>query len=158
EWRIDGKLGGGGPLMDVGIYSLNACRYLTGEEPTELKGYASVIDHDGRFERVEENLSWSMKFPSGAIASCNTSYGVNMPGFYRVHGSKGMIHVEPAFGYQGLHLTATIQGEPAIDEPNPMQDPGQFPLEGDHFAECIFENKQPKTPGEEGLKDMQYME
>src|SRR6266404_5031799 len=149
EWRLSKKLGGGGPLMDVGIYSLNACRYLTGEEPAELKGYSSVIDHDGRFNEVEENLSWTMKFPSGIIVSCNTTYGVNMPGFYRVHGNKGMLHVEPAFGYQGLRLTANIQGEPVIDEPNPNKDPSQFPPEADHLAECIFENKEPRTDGEE---------
>ncbi len=35
EWRLNKKLAGGGPLMDMGIYSLNACRYLTGEEPAE---------------------------------------------------------------------------------------------------------------------------
>src|SRR6266404_1376056 len=75
DGRLSKKLGGGGPLMDVGIYSLNACRYLTGEEPAELKGYSSVIDHDGRFNEVEENLSWTMKFPSGIIVSCNTTYG-----------------------------------------------------------------------------------
>jgi len=143
--------------MDVGIYSLNACRYLTGEEPSELKGYSSVIDRDGRFDEVEEHLGWSMTFLSGVVASCNTSYGVNMPGFYRVHGTKGMLHVEPAFGYQGQHLTANIQGEPPLDEPNPNRDPSQFPPESDHLAECILENKEPKTPGEEGLKDMKLM-
>lgn len=157
EWRLSRTLGGGGPLMDVGIYSLNACRYLTGEEPSELKGYSSVIDRDGRFDEVEEHLSWSMKFPSGVVASCNTTYGVNMPGFYRVHGTKGMLHVEPAFGYQGQHLTAKIQDLPPLDEPNPNRDPSQFPLEADHLAECIRGNKEPKTPGEEGLKDMKYM-
>ncbi len=157
EWRLNAELAGGGPLMDVGIYSLNACRYLTGEEPVELKGYSTVLDQDGRFNEVEENLSWTMKFPSGTIASCNTTYGVNMPGFYRVHGTKGMIHVEPAFGYQGLHLKAQLQGEPPIDEPNSEKDPAQFPREADHLAECILQNKEPKTPGEEGLRDMKYM-
>lgn len=157
EWRLSGKMAGGGPLMDVGIYSLNACRYLTGEEPVELKGTSSVIDQDGRFQEVEEHLAWSMKFPSGVVASCNTSYGASMPGFYRVHGSKGMLHVEPAFGYEGLRLVARIQGEPAIDEPNPNRDPSQFPLEADHLAECIFENKEPRASGEEGLKDMIHM-
>jgi predicted dehydrogenase len=157
EWRLSKTLGGGGPLMDVGIYSLNACRYLTGEEPAELKGYSSVIDRDGRFDEVEENLSWSMTFPSGVVASCNTTYGVNMPGFYRVHGTKGMLHVEPAFGYQGQHLTAKIQDQPPLDEPNPNRDPSQFVPEADHLAECILGNKEPKTPGEEGLKDMKLM-
>ena len=157
EWRLSRKLAGGGPLMDVGIYSLNACRYLTGEEPAELRGYSSVIDRDGRFNEVEEHLSWSMKFPSGVVASCNTSYGVSMPGFYRVHGTKGMLHVEPAFGYQGQHLTARIEGEPPLDEPNPNRDPSQFPPEADHLATCIAENKTPGTPGEEGLRDMKLM-
>jgi predicted dehydrogenase len=157
EWRLNRKLAGGGPLMDVGVYSLNACRYLTGEEPAQIEGYSSVIDDDGRFNEVEENLSWTMRFPSGIVASCNTTYGANMPGFYRVHGSKGMIHVEPSFSYQGLHLTAEIKGEPAIDEPNNEKDPSQFARQADHFAECILENKEPKTNGDEGLRDMQLM-
>jgi predicted dehydrogenase len=91
EWRATKALGGGGPLMDVGIYSLNAARYLTGEEPVSLKGYNSTIDHDGRFDTVEENTSWTMKFSSGVLASCCTTYGANMPGFYRVYGSKGWL-------------------------------------------------------------------
>jgi predicted dehydrogenase len=110
EWRLNSKLACGGPLMDMGIYSLNACRYLTGEEPVEVKGYSSVIDKDGRFNEVEENLAWTMRFPSGMVATCNTSYGASLPGCYRVRGSKGMIHVEPAFGYDGLHLIANING------------------------------------------------
>ena len=158
EWRLNRKLAGGGPLMDVGIYSLNACRYLTGEEPNHLQGYSSVIDHDGRFDEVEENLCWTMKFPSGVVASCNTTYGANMPGFYRVHGSKGMLHVEPAFGYQGQHLMAEIHGETPIDEPNANQDPSQFAREADYFSQCILEDKNPKSDGEEGLRDMRYME
>jgi predicted dehydrogenase len=157
EWRLNRKLAGGGPLMDVGIYSLNACRYLTGEEPDHIEGYSSVIDKDGRFDQVEENVSWTMKFPSGVLASCNTTYGANMPGFYRVHGTKGILHVEPAFSYEGLHLKAEIEGEPAIGEPNSDRDPSQFLHEADHFSECILENKEPKTSGAEGLRDMQLI-
>jgi len=157
EWRLQKKWAGGGPLMDVGIYSLNACRYLTGEEPVHIEGYCSVIDKDGRFEEVEENASWTMLFPSGIVASCNTTYGANMPGFFRVHGSKGMLHMEPAFAYEGLHLKGEIQGQPPVDEANNQKDPYQFLLEADDFADCVFQDKQPKANGEEGLRDMQYM-
>ena len=162
EWRLDRKLAGGGPLMDMGVYSLNACRYLTGEEPIDLKGYSSVIDHDGRFDTVEENVSWTMKFPSGVVASCNTSYGAPMNGFYRVHGSMGFLYAEPAFPYQGLHLTAQFAdpagGKPIVlDEPNPSKDPSQFTAEAEYFSDCILKDQTPKTAGEEGLLDMQYM-
>ena len=158
EWRYDGKLGGGGPLMDVGIYSLNACRYLTGEEPAEVHGYASVIDQDGRFQDVEETLSWTMRFPSGITTACTTTYGAAMPGSYTVYGSKGTLHLEPAFGYEGQHLTARLAGGQSLDENANEKDPAHFSRESDHLAECIFQNKEPKTSGLEGLRDMQWIE
>ncbi len=158
EWRLNKKMAGGGPLMDVGIYSLNACRYLTGEEPVSVQGYASVQDKDGRFAEVEENLSWTMKFPSGIVASCNTSYGATMTGYFKVHGSNGEMVAEPAFNYDGLHLHADIYGQPAIDEPNPARDPANFVAEADHFAECILNNTESVAPGEEGLRDMKLID
>ena len=157
EWRLNKKLAGGGPLMDVGIYSLNACRYLTGEEPVHLEGFCTVIDKDGRFREVEENCGWTMRFPSGVVASCNTTYGAGMEGFVRVHGTKGVLHMEPAFSYQGIHLKADIKGQPPIDEPANYMDPAQFAREADYFAECVFENREPRSNGEEGLLDMRYM-
>ena len=109
EWRLNKKMAGGGPLMDVGVYSLNACRYLTGEEPQVISAYSSVIDKDGRFNEVEENVGWTMKFPSGIVVSSNTTYGGSMDGYYRVHGSKGVMNVENAFPYQGQYLTAALK-------------------------------------------------
>lgn len=157
EWRLNKKMAGGGPLMDVGIYSLNACRYLTGEEPVEVKAYSSVIDKDGRFNEVEENDSWTMKFPSGILASCNTTYGAGMNGFYRVHGSKGTLDVQSAFGYQGQYLKAHFDDGTNLDEPNPAKDPSQFVRETDYFSNCILTNEEPKSNGEEGLRDMEWM-
>jgi len=156
EWRLNKKLAGGGPLFDVGIYSLNACRYLTGEEPQSIAAYASVIDHDGRFNEVEENVSWTMKFPSGIVASCNTTYGAPMDGFFRVHGSKGWLEVDQAFVYEGPHLRADFAGT-RLDEPNPARDPSHFTAEAAHFSRCIQEGQEPSSPGEEGLRDMRYI-
>jgi predicted dehydrogenase len=157
EWRLTKQLAGGGPLYDVGIYSLNACRYLTGEEPDHIAAHASVIDHDGRFNEVEENVSWSMRFPSGIVASCSTTYGANMEGYFRVYGSKGWVQVDNAFVYEGLHLRAELSGK-QIDEPNPARDPSHFQAEGEHFSHCVQNNLEPQSPGEEGLRDMRYID
>ena len=162
EWRLNKPLSGGGPMLDVGIYSLNATRYLTGEEPVGFTASVSTIDHDGRFDTVEENTAWTTRFPSGVLASCATTYGASMPGMYRVFGSKGWLQVG-SFGYEGLRLQAEYQsdvkGAPAIklDELNTERDPKQFTREADHFTECVLQNKTPGTPGEEGLRDMRYM-
>ena len=156
EWRYNKKLAGGGPVFDVGIYSLNACRYLTGEEPDHITANTSVIDHDGRFDEVEENCSWVMRFPSGIVASCSTTYGANMPGYYRVYGSKGWLQVDNAFVYEGLHLRAEYKGT-KLDELNPARDPSHFVAEGEHFSHCVQNGLEPKSAGEEGLRDMRYI-
>ncbi|MBW4039921.1 MAG: Gfo/Idh/MocA family oxidoreductase [Acidobacteria bacterium] len=160
EWRLDKKLAGGGPLMDVGIYCLNATRYLTGEEPVKFTAVVSTIDKDGRFDSVEENTSWTTLFPSGIEATCTTTYGGQMPGFYKVYGSKGWMEVDN-FGYEGLRLKAEFRdGKNAVvqlDELNTEKDPTQFVRQVDHFSECIRTGRQPDTVGDEGLKDMESM-
>jgi predicted dehydrogenase len=156
EWRLNKKLAGGGPLYDIGIYSLNACRYLTGEEPAQIAAFASVIDHDGRFNEVEENVSWTMKFPSGIVASCNSTYGANVEGYFRVCGSKGWLAVDKAFYYEGLRLRADFSGT-QLDELNPAHDPSHFQVQAEHFSHCVQNNLEPKSPGEEGLRDMRHI-
>jgi hypothetical protein len=127
EWRLNKKLAGGGPLFDVGIYSLNACRYLTGEEPEHISAYASVIDHDGRFNEVEENVSWTMRFPSGIVASCTTTYGANMPGYFA--------STDPKAGSKSIRPSSTracacapISRAHKLDELNPAS--RSLPLHG----------------------------
>jgi predicted dehydrogenase len=156
EWRTNKKLAGGGPVFDVGIYSLNACRYLTGEEPQHISAYASTIDHDPRFAEVEESVSWTMKFPSGVLATCNTTYGANMAGYFHVYGSTGWLQVDQAFNYDGLRLRGFVNGTD-IDEPNPARDPSHFQAEAEHFSHCVQNNLEPQSAGEEGLKDMGYI-
>ena len=70
QWRLKKDMAGGGSLMDIGIYSLNASRYLTGEEPSEINAMMYNTPGHIRFKEVEENVSWLMRFPSGVIAHC----------------------------------------------------------------------------------------
>ncbi len=156
EWRLNGKLAGGGPLMDVGVYSLNACRFLLGEEPSQINAYSSVIDRDGRFNEVEENVAWTMKFPSGAVASCSTTYGANMDGFIKVYGSKGTLTLN-GFGYDGITLAAKISGGAPVSDAETGKDPSQFTAESDYFSKCVLDNTEPEPNGEEGRRDVDLM-
>lgn len=161
EWRLQKPLAGGGPLMDVGIYCLNATRYLTGEEPASFSAYTYSNPNDARFATVEENLNWITKFPSGIVASCNTTYGAQMDGYFRVYGSKGWMEVDPAFVYDGLKLKAEYFDAAGkfvqLDQPNLEKDPIHFTNQAIHFSDCVLHNQTPKTPGEEGLRDMTYI-
>jgi predicted dehydrogenase len=162
EWRTQRSLAGGGPLMDVGIYCLNATRYLTGEEPVAFTAVATSNREDERFKDIEENLSWTMRFPSGTVASCSTTYGAQMPSYAKVFGESGWLEFDN-FNYEGQHLTAMYRkdrGTPPVklDEASTLHDPSQFVDQVDHFTNCILQNQTPATPGEEGLKDMRHIE
>src|SRR5580700_5638872 len=65
QWRLNRELAGGGSLMDIGIYALNAARYLTAEEPTELTAMTYTTAGDVRFKEVEETINFQLRFPSG---------------------------------------------------------------------------------------------
>ena len=61
-----------------------------------------------------------MKFPSGIVASCSTTYGGLMDGYFRVFASKGWIHMD-GFNYDGMHLTAQLASGEKIDQPDPIR-------------------------------------
>ena len=157
-WRLDPKLAGGGPIMDVGIYPLNAMRYFSRENPTAFTAVVSTQDHTShRFDGMEQTMQFTMAFPSGVLSSIGTSYGENMPGFVRIHGDKGTIELGPAFDYTGIHLRS-LDPDVHADATSPDEQTFHFQLEATHFAECIRTGATPRTPGEEGLQDLLAIE
>jgi predicted dehydrogenase len=153
QWRLNKKMAGGGSMMDIGIYALNAARYLTGEEPVEVSAMEDTTKDDPRFREVEENILFQLRFPSGVLANCSSSYGVPLNRF-RVVGTGGWAELEPALSYNGLKMRAGTWTR--IEERiHPVVD--QFATEMDNFSGCIQTNQTSPTPGEEGLKDMRLI-
>jgi predicted dehydrogenase len=153
QWRLNKKMAGGGSMMDIGIYALNAARYLTGEEPVELNAMLDTTPNDPRFREVEENILFQLRFPSGVIANCTSSYGAPFNRF-RVVGTNGWAELEPALIYSGLRMRASSGGKIEERMP-PVVD--HFAAEMDHLSDCVMTDKPPLTPGEEGLKDMRII-
>jgi predicted dehydrogenase len=149
-WRLNRALAGGGPLMDVGIYALQATRYLTGEEPLWLSA-ATTSGDPARFSEVEESVLWQAKFPGGAITHCGSSYNAAPTGYFRAIAEHGWFGMDPAFNYDGLRGVRSDGKEIAA----PATD--QFAVEMDDFARCIMEGTATRVPGEEGLRDIALM-
>ena len=104
QWRLKKALAGGGCLPDVGLYCLNAARFLSGQEPSEVFANIYQPKDDPRFTQVEASCSFSLKFPSGYIATCTTSYDVHKSAFLRMEGTEAWAELSPAFGYHGNKL------------------------------------------------------
>lgn len=154
KWRMDKQLAGGGSLFDIGIYSLQAARYITGEEPIEISAMQYSTPGDPRFREIEENVNFMLRFPSGVLANCTSSYGYAGTKRVQVFGTDATLELDPATDYYQHRLF--INRENSIEQLN-IQEQNQFALEMDHLSLCIMENKQPKTPGEEGLQDVKLM-
>jgi glucose-fructose oxidoreductase len=155
QWRLDRALSGGGSLMDIGIYSLNAARYLTGEEPVEVSAMESTDRNDPRFRTVEDRINFLLRFPSGIEAVCVSSYSSNHNA-YRVTGTEGWIDMEPATPYEGHAMRTRRDGSTAPRTVPPARR-NQFAAQLDHLAECVAAGTAPIVPGEEGLADLKVM-
>jgi len=146
QWRLKRSLAGGGALMDVGIYALQACRYLAGEEPVSIMAQETKTDAV-KFAEVDESIAWTMRFPSGVLAYCSTSYNFNGLNRFRAFAEKGWFGMDPAYSYQGNRL---MSSEGALELPQI----DQFAAEMDDLALCIREKRPSRVSGEEGLKDL----
>jgi predicted dehydrogenase len=155
QWRLNKKLAGGGSLMDIGIYALNASRYLTGEEPKEVNAMIYSTPGDPRFREVEEHVTFQLRFPSGVLANCTSSYGYFHQSHYRVMGTEARLCLDPATWYSSLHLW--IERGNVIEQRD-LPEVDHFAAEMDHMSDCVEGNKQPLTPGEEGLRDLTIMQ
>src|SRR5256714_9397672 len=150
-WRLNKQLAGGGSLMDIGIYALNATRYLTGQEPTEVNAMIYSTPGDPRFKQVEEHVNFQLRFPNGILANCSSSYGYFHQSRHVVMGTKGRLIMDPATWYTGLRMW--IERDNTIEE-HDLPTVDHFASEMDHMSDCITQNKEPLTPGEEGLHDL----
>lgn len=149
-WRNERALAGGGPLMDVGIYCVQAARYVTGKEPIAVTAQEGYKHHPEKFRDIEESITWQMEMPDGVVAKCTSSYS-EKTNRLRVEGEKGWIELSPAYAYSGIR-GKTDKGEMNLPEVN------QQALQMDNFARCIKEGRSNSVSGEEGRKDMQILQ
>ncbi len=154
QWRLKKALAGGGCMPDVGVYCLNAARFLSNEEPSEVSATVYQPKDDPRFAEVEASCQVVAKFPSGFTAVFNSAYNAHKSQFLRVEGTDAWAELNPAFAYHGIRMKYAQfrDGMDTAHEPQ-LEEKDQFAEEMDHFALCVQQNLQPHTPGEEGLQD-----
>ena len=149
-WRLKKALAGGGALMDMGIYTIQAARYVTGEGPIFVSAREEKT-LPALFREVDETIYYRLEFPGGAIAHGRSSYNANW-NHLKVRAEKGWFELTEAYRYNGM-AGATQQGPMRFD-PNLNQQSMQM----DDFAACIAEKRRSSVAGEEGLKDMKVVE
>ncbi len=145
------KIVGGGTLDDMGIYCINAARYLFQDEP--IAAFATSASRgELRFDEVEEMTSVILRFPQEKLASFIASFGTPPISTYQIVGTKGDLRLESAYDFEGeIKHQLTIDGE-TQERIFPARD--QFAAELIYFSSCILQDKEPQPSGQEGLNDV----
>jgi predicted dehydrogenase len=148
-WRLKKAMAGGGGLMDMGIYCIQAARYVTGEEPVYVTAREEKTKWD-LFKEVDETVFFDLEFPSGCIAKGTSSFNMDVSSL-QVKAEKGEFGLSHAYWYSG---------EEGQTPSGPMNFPkiNQQVFQIDDFADCIMRNKNTIVPGEMGLQDIRIVE
>jgi predicted dehydrogenase len=153
QWRLNKALAGGGAMMDIGIYSINGARYMIGEEPVWVTAQETKTNPQKFKEGVDETIQFQLGFPSGAVASCLSTYNMNNLDRFFVNAEKGFAELLPATGY-GPIKGRTNKGE--LTQPHVTHQTVQM----DEMAGIIMDGAQPVVPvdGEEGVRDLKIID
>jgi predicted dehydrogenase len=149
---------GGGGLMDIGCYLVQAARFAFGRQPARV---VSAIDRDPQ-TGTDRLTSAILEFPAGqAIFTCSTQ----LVPYQRFHflGSKGRIELEIPVNappdrptHLFLDSGADLFGGGITTETFPACD--QYSLQGDAFSRAILDDTSVPVPVEDAIQNMAVIE
>jgi glucose-fructose oxidoreductase len=146
---------GGGTLYDIGVYCINAARNLFRAEPTEVSA-VSINSGLKSLAEIDETTAATLRFGDDRVATFVTSFNASDVAAYRIVGTKGHLHADPAYEYaEGLEYSVTIDGKTRTKRVGKRD---QFAPQLLYFSDCIQNDTQPEPSGEEGLQDVRIVE
>jgi predicted dehydrogenase len=154
-WHFDGKLAGGGALLDVGVYCVNTARWVTGKEPVEAAAYQWTAEPE-IFKEVDENIAFRLSFTDGLVMQGTASWGAAKASFLTIVGDKGWATLAPAFELDAeRRLYGRIGGRWFEKKYKVMN---ELELELDALADCVRLHREPEPNGAVGLRDVEVMQ
>jgi glucose-fructose oxidoreductase len=146
---------GGGTLYDIGVYCINAARYLFRAEPIEVSAI-SVNSGTGKLKEIDESTGALLRFDAGRVAAFVTSFNADDVAAYRIVGTRGQLHVDPAYEYaEGLAYELTVNGRTTRKRIGKRD---QFAPELLYFSDCILKDREPEPSGQEGRQDVRIVQ
>jgi glucose-fructose oxidoreductase len=145
---------GGGPIYDIGIYCINAARYLFRAEPSEVFATSASIGGK-KFDRCPEMMSCTLRFPVERLATFTCSFGASDAGWYEVVGTRGRLRLDPAYEYaEPIVQRLQVDGRTRKTK---FAKRDHFAPELLYFSDCVLDGREPEPSGREGLADIRVI-
>jgi len=152
NWRADKKLAGGGPLMDMGVYVVQAmCMAKVEAAPATITARFGPITRPEIFSEIEESVAWEAEFPDGAKATGLATYAENVSRF-RVESENGWAQLGPPAFYYDTPVLTTSRG--SVKYPRVHQQAAQL----DGMALELLTGQPSRASGEMGRRDLAIIE
>lgn len=152
--RLESVAQGGGTVYDMGVYCINAARYLFRQEPIEVTSF-SASNGESRFAQCDEMTSAILRFPGDRLATFTSSFGAASVSTYQIIGTTGSVQMESAYSYLGdLKQEISVNGQKR-EHSFPAGD--QFAAEILYFSDCVVADREPEPSGKEGLADVRVI-
>lgn len=176
-WFGDKARSGGGPLIDLGVHSIDLVRYLMGKPRavsvygsafTKLKNrshikaskaYVSAGSTSNDVYNCEDLATAMVRFDNGAVLSLEMSFSLNIPAnenYIQLFGTKSGVKmadkVELSSEMDGYLTNISLDGKTGFDFDE------AFFRETAHFLDCIAGNAVCRNPAEDGVELMRILQ
>ncbi len=155
--RFDRKLGGGS-LLDMGCYAVNAARRMMGMEPIAAQ---ASFDVDAATE-VDVSAAALLEFPDGRIALISSSFKASGQGLYQVIGTEGTIDVPRAF-IPGMG-SRVAEGLVVLSDPDGrrsetvFEPANHYRLMAEAFAAAVLSGEPVPYPPQDAVDNMRALD
>ena len=153
--RLEGELKGG-PLMDMGVYCINAARYLFRADPVEVTAFSTA--GGPRFGEVNEMVTALLRFPEGQLAMISCGFNQAKASEFKLIGTDGSVELQKAFAFTGEKILKVETESSSKPTETTYQDTDHVGAEIVYFSDCIQSDTTPEPDGYEGLADMMIIE
>jgi predicted dehydrogenase len=175
-WFADKERAGGGPLIDIGVHSIDLCWYMMGKPKVKsVSGntyhklgnrshiqnlsFYKAADYDSSQNTVEDFTNALIRFENGASLMVEVSYSLHAKeneASIKLYGDKGGYEIDPAVSIITEKYNTILNIEPQTDHKGFHLDTA-FQNEIDHFVHCVLHDQEPISPIADGVEIMKII-
>jgi predicted dehydrogenase len=158
EFRLAAERLGGGPLADIGCYSLDVLRHVVGQEVVEAHGILGRVRPGWG---VHDAGAIVMKLANGVAAYVDATFDFFEAGF-EIVGERGLLVGKNCFSQDQQGTLAWVDNSKLGAPPEPLLSitRGDYPRHDmyqkslEHVVDCIERGTTPQHSGDVGLRDL----
>lgn len=146
--RLNPELGGGS-VLDVGVYAVNAIRLFLGE-PDRVYATAADTEDSG----VDTQLTGLLAYEDGVTGTVSSSFDTVNTQHYHVEGTDGWLRAQRPFGVSSEEEAVIEYGDADRRTSETFAPVDQYQRELAHFVECVETGERPRTDATEAARTL----